>query len=103
MTGRRDLHRANLSFRPPPYPQQKRNQGVKRHGLVHCVAGRRPGKTARLTCRILKLVLVDIVPSPGRLASTFTKKAVKEFRSRSLVWRVKIIDFLKTDQTLTAK
>ena len=49
------------------------------------VAGPGTGKTACLTLRILKLILVDGVSPRGILATTFTKKAAAELRSRILV------------------
>jgi len=65
------------------------------------VAGPGTGKTATLTLRILKRVLVDGVPPRSVLATTFTKKAAKELRSRVLGWGFQIIGALKNDPTLT--
>ena len=60
------------------------------------VAGPGTGKTACLTMRILKLILVDGIEPRGILATTFTKKAAAELRSRLLTWGYKIIENLKT-------
>lgn len=48
------------------------------------VAGPGSGKTAVLTTRVLKLVFVDGVDPASILATTFTKKAAGELRSRIL-------------------
>ena len=50
------------------------------------VAGPGTGKTTTLTMRMLKLIFVDVVSPPGILATTFTKKAAQELRSRLLSW-----------------
>ncbi len=49
-------------------------------------AGPGTGKTATLTLRIIKLVLVDGVLPQNILATTFTRKAAKELRSRIIDW-----------------
>jgi DNA helicase-2/ATP-dependent DNA helicase PcrA len=46
------------------------------------VAGPGTGKTTALVARILKLLFVDAVPASGIVATTFTKKAASELRSR---------------------
>jgi len=68
---------------------------------VFIVAGPGTGKTASLTLRILKLVLADGIQPRGILATTFTKKAAEELRSRVLGWGFQIIDALKKDPTLS--
>ena len=52
---------------------------------LRILAGPGTGKTACITARILKLVLVDGVPPAGVLAMTFTRKAAAEMRSRVTV------------------
>ena len=48
------------------------------------VAGPGAGKTTCLFLRVLKLVLVDGIPPAGIVATTFTRKAAEELRSRIL-------------------
>jgi DNA helicase-2/ATP-dependent DNA helicase PcrA len=65
------------------------------------VAGPGTGKTASLTMRMLKLMLVDGI-SPGCiLATTFTKKAAAELRSRLLMWGYAVIEHLQAHEKLT--
>lgn len=62
---------------------------------LHVVAGPGTGKTATLVARILKLVLVDRVPPSGIIATTFTKKAAHELRSRILEVGLAVQDALE--------
>lgn len=96
-----DLMRALATFRPAPDAQQRQAIDVAASSGVFIVAGPGTGKTASLTIRILKLALVDGVPPRGILATTFTKKAAEELRSRVLGWGFRILDFLRTDPLLT--
>lgn len=50
------------------------------------VAGPGSGKTTVLALRVLKFIFVDDVPPEAILATTFTRKAAKELRSRILAW-----------------
>jgi len=50
------------------------------------VAGPGAGKTTVLALRVLKLVLVDALRPTGIIATTFTRKAAAELRSRILAW-----------------
>lgn len=61
------------------------------------VAGPGSGKTTVLTLRLLKLVFVDDVDPQAILATTFTKKAATELRSRILGWGNRIRHALLTD------
>src|SRR3974390_1539294 len=56
------------------------------------VAGPGTGKTACLTYRSLYLIFVAGLRPDGILATTFTKKAAAELRSRILGWGYRIID-----------
>ena len=67
------------------------------------MAGPGTGKTTCLTLRILKLVLVDGVPPKSILATTFTKKAAAELRSRILGWGFRILEALQRDETVPAE
>jgi DNA helicase-2/ATP-dependent DNA helicase PcrA len=57
-------------------------------------AGPGTGKTATLTLRIIKLVLVDGLLPQQILATTFTRKAARELRSRVIDWSEKITEKL---------
>jgi DNA helicase-2/ATP-dependent DNA helicase PcrA len=98
-----DLLRALSTFRPASDAQQQQAVNASASAGVFIVAGPGTGKTASLTLRILKLVLVDGVPPRAVLATTFTKKAAEELRSRVLGWGFQIIDALKNDPMLSPK
>jgi DNA helicase-2/ATP-dependent DNA helicase PcrA len=98
-----DITRALGTFRPAPDAQQQQAVNAPASAGLFIVAGPGTGKTASLTLRILKLVLVDGVPPRGILATTFTKKAAEELRSRVLGWGFRIIDALKSDPALSPK
>ncbi len=53
---------------------------------LYIVAGPGSGKTTVMALRILKLVYVDDIDPSTILATTFTKKAASELRSRILGW-----------------
>ena len=55
---------------------------------VFIVAGPGSGKTTVLALRVLKHIFVDGFPPDGIMATTFTRKAAKELRSRILGWGV---------------
>lgn len=96
-----DFYRALKSFRPLPHSAQREAIEAPPDAALFVVAGPGSGKTASLTLRILKLLLVDKVPARGVLATTFTVKAAAELRSRILGWGFKLIDVLKTDSALS--
>jgi DNA helicase-2/ATP-dependent DNA helicase PcrA len=93
-----DLYRAVKAFRghEPDDEQKRAIEKPADRGLM-IVAGPGSGKTTVLTLRILKLVLVDGVPPPGIVATTFTKKAAQELRSRVLGWGFQVLDCLLAD------
>lgn len=66
------------------------------------VAGPGTGKTATLTLRMLKLIFVDGLPPRSVLATTFTKKAAAELRSRLLSWGYALQEHFLNKETLTA-
>lgn len=68
---------------------------------LYVVAGPGTGKTATLTLRILKLIFVDGLPPRSILATTFTKKAAAELRSRLLSWGYALQEHLPNKETLT--
>jgi DNA helicase-2/ATP-dependent DNA helicase PcrA len=96
-----DILRCLSTFRPTPDFQQQQAVNAPVTSGLFIVAGPGTGKTASLTLRILKFMLVDGVPPRGILATTFTKKAAEELRSRVLGWGFRIIDALKNDPTLS--
>ena len=55
---------------------------------VFIVAGPGTGKTTVLALRVLKHIFVDNYPPDSIMATTFTKKAASELRSRILSWGV---------------
>lgn len=57
---------------------------------LYIVAGPGSGKTMVMTLRILKIIYVDGVDPSTILATTFTKKAASELRSRILGWGDKL-------------
>lgn len=65
------------------------------------VAGPGTGKTATLTMRMLKLIFVDSVSPRGILATTFTKKAAQELRSRLLSWGYAVQEYLLKNAKLS--
>jgi DNA helicase-2/ATP-dependent DNA helicase PcrA len=68
---------------------------------LYLVAGPGTGKTACLAVRVLKLLFVDAVPPRGIVATTFTKKAAAELRSRILGWGYQLRECLLADETLS--
>ncbi len=64
---------------------------------LHLIAGPGTGKTACLAIRVLKLIYVDQIPPTGIIATTFTKKAATELRSRILGWGFKMKEALESD------
>lgn len=64
------------------------------------VAGPGTGKTTTLVFRILKLVFVDGLAPSSILATTFTKKAAAELRSRILDWGFQLIENINTDNSI---
>lgn len=65
------------------------------------VAGPGSGKTTVMVLKILKFILVDGVPPSSILATTFTRKAAAELRSRILGWADQIRQHLQTDPKRT--
>lgn len=64
---------------------------------VFIVAGPGTGKTTVLALRVLKLVLVDQFRPETILATTFTRKAAAELRSRILSWGYATISRARAD------
>ena len=70
---------------------------------LHMIAGPGTGKTACLAARVLKLIYVDQVPPTGIIATTFTKRAATELRSRILGWGFKMKEALEADPKVSGK
>ena len=83
-------------------PNQGQSDAVSaaKEAPLFVVAGPGTGKTACLTMRMLKLIYVDGVAPRGILATTFTKKAAGELRSRLLSWGYGVHEYLLADQKL---
>lgn len=65
------------------------------HPPTFIVAGPGTGKTTVLALRVLKLVLVDGLRPSGIIATTFTRKAAAELRSRILAWGYATIQYAR--------
>ena len=86
--------------RKPNHGQGEAIEAAKSASLF-IVAGPGTGKTATLTMRMLKLIFVDGVSPRGILATTFTKKAAQELRSRLLSWGYAVQEHLLTKEKLS--
>ena len=71
-------------------PEQRRIVEYPQQTSLFIVAGPGSGKTTAIALRILKLVFVDDVPPEAIMATTFTRKAAGELRSRILGWGDKL-------------
>jgi DNA helicase-2/ATP-dependent DNA helicase PcrA len=67
-------------------PDQEAAVAAPVNQSLQLIAGPGTGKTTSLTLRVLKLVFVDGVRPVSIVATTFTKKAAGELRSRILGW-----------------
>ena len=70
-------------------------------GCLHVVAGPGTDKTTSLVGRILKLIFVDQLPPGSILATTFTKKAAEEFRSRILSQGMALKDAIDSSESVS--
>lgn len=95
-----DFYRAYEVFRPPPNEEQRAIVEADPKAPLFIVAGPGTGKTASLTLRILKLILADGISPRGIVATTFTKKAAAELRSRILGWGFRLVEQLSNDESL---
>jgi len=86
-------------------PNKEQDEAVQAGAAdpLFIVAGPGTGKTATLTMRMLKLVFVDQIPPSGIMATTFTKKAAAELRSRLLKWGYGVQDWLLAHGDLKPK
>ncbi len=76
-------HPQDAAVQAPPHPP------------TFIVAGPGAGKTTVLALRVLKLVLVDGLRPTGIIATTFTRKAAGELRSRILAWGYATISYAR--------
>lgn len=96
-----DFYRNYKKFRDLPNPEQQQALEALPDQPLFVVAGPGTGKTTCLTLRILKLILVDGLPPQSILATTFTKKAAEELRSRILGVGFSLLEELDRDPELT--
>jgi len=97
------FHKGITNFRNAPDPEQHTAINLPFDSGLFIVAGPGSGKTTCLTLRVLKMILVDSVAPSGVIATTFTKKAAEELRSRILGWGFTLVDTLKTDSEIPTK
>jgi DNA helicase-2/ATP-dependent DNA helicase PcrA len=83
-----------------PNKGQSAAVSAAKNAPLFLVAGPGTGKTACLTMRMLKMIYVDGVAPRGILATTFTKKAAGELRSRLLSWGYGVHEYLLADKKL---
>ncbi|AMA10662.1 UvrD-helicase domain-containing protein [Picosynechococcus sp. PCC 73109] len=95
-----DFYRNYEKFRYLPNEEQKQALEAPPDQPLFVVAGPGTGKTTCLTLRILKLILVDGLAPESILATTFTKKAAEELRSRILGWGFLLLEELDRDPDL---
>ena len=95
------FQRAIASVGRKPNTGQAKAISAAKDEPLFVVAGPGTGKTACLTMRMLKLIFVDGVPPTGILATTFTKKAAEELRSRLLSWGYGVQEHLQTKESLS--
>src|SRR5262245_41377288 len=94
------LRALEKSIKRVPNFGQRRAIEATQGAALFIVAGPGTGKTATMTMRMLKLMFVDGVRSSGILATTFTKKAAAELRSRLLSWGYDLQEYLQEDAKL---
>src|SRR5262245_66608440 len=82
---------AGSNIYPPDDEQTKAVYADPRADLF-IVAGPGTGKTSCLSFRALYLIFVAGLPPRSVMATTFTKKAAAELRSRLLGWGYRLID-----------
>jgi DNA helicase-2/ATP-dependent DNA helicase PcrA len=84
-------------------PEQEQAVSSPLHPPLYIVAGPGAGKTTALVLRTLKFIFVDQVPPPAIIATTFTRKAAAELRSRILSWGYAILDQAIAQETDPAR
>jgi DNA helicase-2/ATP-dependent DNA helicase PcrA len=77
-------------------PEQNNSVSALPNPPVFIVAGPGTGKTTVLALRVLKLILVDGFLPESIVATTFTRKAANELRSRILSWGISTIETAKS-------
>ncbi|MBD2463941.1 DEAD/DEAH box helicase [Oscillatoria sp. FACHB-1407] len=98
-----EFYSAYTTFRNRPNDEQAEAIAQPPSEPLFIVAGPGTGKTTCLTLRILKLILVDGVLPKTILATTFTKKAAAELRSRILGWGFQLLEALQDDPQISAQ
>jgi DNA helicase-2/ATP-dependent DNA helicase PcrA len=95
-----DLVIQTLSRRIDEDPGQLQAISAPREMSLFLVAGPGTGKTTALVLRLLKLILVDDLEPGAILATTFTRKAAAELRSRVLGWGDRLRQGILADATV---
>lgn len=80
----------NRKIGPEDNPDQNKAISAPTSQSQFLVAGPGSGKTTVMVLKILKFIFVDDVNPSSILATTFTRKAAAELRSRILDWGDKI-------------
>lgn len=80
------LHVLRLDIASAANPEQHQAISADPSTSLFIVAGPGSGKTSAIVLRILKLIFVDDINPATILATTFTRKAAAELRSRVLGW-----------------
>ena len=95
------LNALAVSVNRRPNAGQRQAVEATKGASLFLVAGPGTGKTATLTMRMLKLIFVDGVSPRGILATTFTKKAAQELRSRLLSWGYAVQEHLLNKEKIS--
>jgi len=96
------FHGACAAIRKVPDEEKRAAIDEPAQKALFVVAGPGTGKTTCIVLRVLKLVFVDGIAPSGILATTFTKKAAAELRSRVLGWGYRMQEVLTQDSGLAA-
>ncbi|AEG17842.1 ATP-dependent helicase [Methanobacterium paludis] len=80
------IENLNRDIREDKNPDQNRAISANKNESQFIVAGPGSGKTTVMVLKILKFIYVDDVNPGSILATTFTRKAAAELRSRILSW-----------------
>ncbi len=100
MVSLEQFHAACAAINKTPDDEKRAAIDASAETPLFIVAGPGTGKTTCIVLRILKLIFVDGIAPSGILATTFTRKAAAELRSRVLGWGYQIQGELQKDGIL---